>query len=73
MWAIKADVCKLKVKTCASKVCADAGNQGRRVQARCVQTRVIKVKTCASKVCAYAVDHGEDVCKQGVCRRGRSR
>ena len=51
MRAIKVDVCKLKV-------CADAVDQGRRVQARCVRTRVIKVKTCARKVCADAVDQG---------------
>ena len=50
------------------------------MHARCVQMRAIKVdvcklkvKTCASKVCADAVDQGDDVCKEGVCRRGRSR
>jgi hypothetical protein len=34
MRAIKVDVCKLKVKMCASKVCADAGDPGRRVQSQ---------------------------------------
>ena len=43
-----------KVKTCASKVCADAGDQGEDV--------------CKPGV--DLGDQGEDVCKQGVCRRG---
>ena len=62
MLAIKVDVCKLKVKMCASKVCADAAIK--------VDVCKLKVKTCASKVCADAVDQGDDVCKEGVCRRG---
>jgi hypothetical protein len=42
------------------------------MQARSAQTQAIKVKTRSSKVCADVGDHGEDVRKRGVCRRGRS-
>ena len=51
MRAIKVDVCKLKVKTCASKVCADAGDQGEDVCKRGVQMRSIKVfRGCLERV-----------------------
>ena len=43
------------------------------MQVRRGQTRAFKVKKRASKACADAGDSGEDACKHGVRRRGRSR
>jgi len=63
---------------CGRSRCEDAGQQGE--QTIKVDVCNLKATTCASKVCADAGDQGrrvqsqrQDVCKQGVCRCGRSR